>query len=141
MQQIDKIYIDGEFVTPHGEEMFDLFNPATEQVIGQVRLADAEDANRAIAAAKRAFGSFSRTGKSERVELLESMANAVEAREDDLYEAIVSEYGSPVTRARWMAKYASSAIREAAKVARQYDFTRRINSSEVVMQAVGVVDE
>jgi aldehyde dehydrogenase (NAD+) len=138
MQQIDKIYIDGEFVTPHGEEMFDLFNPATEQVIGQVRLADAEDANRAIAAAKRAFGSFSRTGKSERVELLESMANAVEAREDDLYEAIVSEYGSPVTRARWMAKYASSAIREAAKVARQYDFTRHINSSEVVMQAVGV---
>src|ERR1700754_2223432 len=121
MQRIDQIYIDGAFVTPHGTEMFDLFNPATEQVIGQVRLADEQDAQRAIAAAKRAFASYARTGKSERLELLESMANAVEAREDDLYEAIIDEYGSPVSRARWMAKYASSSIREAAKVLRQYE--------------------
>jgi Aldehyde dehydrogenase family len=40
---INKIYIDGEFVTPHGTELFDLFNPATGQVIGQVRLADEVD--------------------------------------------------------------------------------------------------
>ncbi|VFS64890.1 Uncharacterised protein [Kluyvera cryocrescens] len=39
MQSIDKIYINGEFVTPHGSELFDLFNPASEAVIGQVRLA------------------------------------------------------------------------------------------------------
>lgn len=32
---IDKIYINGEFVTPHGTEMFDLFNPAAGQVIGR----------------------------------------------------------------------------------------------------------
>ena len=38
MRIIDKIYIDGQFVTPHGTEMFDLFNPATEERIGQVRL-------------------------------------------------------------------------------------------------------
>jgi aldehyde dehydrogenase (NAD+) len=138
MQRIDKIYIDGAFVTPHGTEQFDLFNPATEQVIGQVQLADEHDAQRAIAAARRAFTSYSRTSKSERLDLLETMANAVEAREDDLYEAIIDEYGSPVSRARWMAKYASSSIREAAKTLRQYDFTQRINTSDVVMQPVGV---
>ena len=44
MRTIDTIYIDGQFVTPHGEELFDLFNPATEEKIGQVRLADAIDA-------------------------------------------------------------------------------------------------
>jgi aldehyde dehydrogenase (NAD+) len=138
MQVIDKIYIDGEFVTPHGEEMFDLFNPATEQVIGRVRLADEHDANRAVAAAKRAFASFSRTSKSERLDMLGSMADAMARREDDLYEAIVDEYGSPVVRARWMAKYAQTAMTEAAKTLRQYDFTQRINTSEVVMQPVGV---
>jgi aldehyde dehydrogenase (NAD+) len=138
MQHIDKIYIDGAFATPHGEEMFDLFNPATEQVIGRVRLADEHDANRAVAAARRAFVSFSRTSKSERLDMLQSMADAVAAREDELYEAIVTEYGSPVSRARWMAKYAPTAIAEAAKILRQYDFTRRINTSEVVMQPVGV---
>lgn len=55
MLHIDKIYINGEFVTPHGSELFDLFNPATEAVIGQVRLADEDDTLRAIAAAKDAF--------------------------------------------------------------------------------------
>lgn len=58
MQKIDKVYIDGAFVTPHGEEWFELFNPAKETVIGNVRLADAEDARRAIAAAKRPSRSF-----------------------------------------------------------------------------------
>ena len=40
MRTIDTVYIDGQFVTPHGRELFDLFNPATEERIGQVRLGD-----------------------------------------------------------------------------------------------------
>lgn len=36
MQRIEHIYIDGDFVTPHGQEWFDLYNPSTEEVIGQV---------------------------------------------------------------------------------------------------------
>jgi len=46
MLHIDKIYINGEFVTPHGSETFALFNPATEEMIGQARLADEEDCRR-----------------------------------------------------------------------------------------------
>ena len=53
MRTIDTVYIDGQFVTPHGEEPFDLFNPATEEKIAQVRLGDAIDAKAAVAAAKR----------------------------------------------------------------------------------------
>jgi aldehyde dehydrogenase (NAD+) len=34
MQHIDQIYIDGAFVTPHGTERFELFNPSTGRVIG-----------------------------------------------------------------------------------------------------------
>ena len=52
MHTIEQIFINGEFVTPHGTEWFDVYNPATAQVIGQVRLADEVDAERAIAAAK-----------------------------------------------------------------------------------------
>ena len=58
MRIIDQIYIDGAFVTPHGTEMFDLHNPATEAVIGQVRLGDIADTHAAVAAAKRAFVTF-----------------------------------------------------------------------------------
>jgi aldehyde dehydrogenase (NAD+) len=138
MQIIDKIYIDGAFVTPHGSEMFDLFNPATEQVIGQVRLADAQDARDAIAAAKRAFPAFSRTSPRERIDMLKRMHEAVVAKEDELYEAITEEYGAPVSRGRWMAQHASSVLLEAAKVLQDYAFTRRAGSAEVVMQPLGV---
>ena len=138
MQQIDKVYIDGAFVTPHGEEWFDLHNPAKETVIGTVRLADAEDARRAIAAAKRAFPAFSRTSKEERIALLERMHAAVQAREDELYEAIVEEYGAPVSRARWMAKYPADVLAEVIKVLQTYDFTRRAGTADVVMQPLGV---
>jgi acyl-CoA reductase-like NAD-dependent aldehyde dehydrogenase len=42
MRIVERIYIEGAFVTPHGTEMFDLFDPARGEVIGQVRLADAD---------------------------------------------------------------------------------------------------
>ncbi|MGU7782203.1 aldehyde dehydrogenase family protein [Burkholderia sp. PU8-34] len=138
MQTIDQIYIDGAFVTPHGNERFDLFNPSTEQVIGRVRLADADDARAAIAAAKRAFPAFSRTDKRERVEMLRLMHAAVAAKEDELFEAIIDEYGAPVSRGRWMARHASDVLLEAANTLEQYSFVRRAGSADVVMHPLGV---
>lgn len=138
MQNIDTIYIDGAFVTPHGDELFELFNPATEQVIGRVRLADAQDARDAIAAAKRAFPAFSRTSQRERIDMLMRMHAAVAAKEDALYEAITEEYGAPVSRGRWMAQHAANVLLEAAKVLEDYPFTRRAGIADVVMQPLGV---
>jgi aldehyde dehydrogenase (NAD+) len=138
MHRIDQIYIDGAFVTPQGDEYFDLFNPATAKTIGSVRLADASDARRAIAAAKRAFPLFARTGKAERIDMLERMHAAIEAREDALTDAIVEEYGAPVSRARWMAKHAANVLLDVAVVLKNYAFTRRLGRAEVVMQPLGV---
>src|ERR1700731_3401895 len=95
MRTIDKIYIDGAFVTPHGEELFDLFNPATEERIGQVRLGDREDARAAVAAAKRAFPTFSRTTREERIAMLRRLHDAVAARAEALAAAMIEEYGAP----------------------------------------------
>ena len=80
MHTIEQIFINGEFVTPHGTEWFDLYNPATAQVIGQVRLADEVDAERAVAAAKAAFPAWSQTTKQERLAALKRMHAAVAAR-------------------------------------------------------------
>src|SRR5208337_2215069 len=95
MRTIDKVYIDGQFVTPHGEELFDLFNPATEEKIGQVRLGDEVDAKAAVAAAKRALPAYSRTTKAERIALLRRLHDAVAARSDALAAAMTQEYGAP----------------------------------------------
>ncbi|WP_250479492.1 MULTISPECIES: aldehyde dehydrogenase family protein [unclassified Caballeronia] len=138
MHDIDQIYIGGAFVTPHGNELFELFNPATEKVVGRVRLADKDDARNAIAAAKRAFPAFSRTGKRERIDMLKRMHAAVIAKEDELFEAIVEEYGAPVSRGRWMARHASNVLLEAAKVLEDYAFLRDAGTAKVVMQPLGV---
>lgn len=138
MYRIEHIYIDGAFVTPQGEERFDLFNPATGNAIGTVRLADARDAKLAIEAAKRAFVTFAHTSKAERIALLKRMHAAIEAREDDLNEAIIEEYGAPVSRARWMAKHAANVLLDAAITLEDYSFERRMGSAEVVMQPLGV---
>lgn len=55
MHHIEQIFINGEFVTPHGTERFDLYNPATARVIGQVRLADEVDAEQPSRPRKRHF--------------------------------------------------------------------------------------
>ncbi|HVI54229.1 MAG TPA: aldehyde dehydrogenase family protein [Luteibacter sp.] len=139
MHTIDQIYIDGAFVTPHGEERFALFNPATEEAIGTVRLADEEDTRRAIAAAKRAFPTFSRTTVAERIALLRRMHAAIEARGDELFAAVLEEYGAPAKRGRWMVQHASSVFLDAIETLEHFDFERRKGTATVVMQAVGVV--
>jgi aldehyde dehydrogenase (NAD+) len=55
MKQINQIYVNGQFVEPHGKTILDLINPSTRQVIGQVTLGDEKDIQDAIAAAKTAI--------------------------------------------------------------------------------------
>ncbi|HIC7209687.1 aldehyde dehydrogenase family protein [Burkholderia stabilis] len=138
MQRIEHIYINGEFVTPHGHEWFDLHDPSTEQVVGQVRLGDEQDAERAIAAAKAAFPGWSRTTREERIAALEHMLDAVAAREDDLMQAIVTEYGAPIERGRWMATYPADTIRQAIAALETFAFEEQAGSARVVMTPVGV---
>jgi aldehyde dehydrogenase (NAD+) len=139
MRQLNHVYIDGRFVQPHGTELFDLHNPATGAVIGQVRLADAEDAEAAIAAAKRALPAFSRTTKAERLAFLRALEAAMRAGVEPLFAACIEEYGAPSGRAKWMAAYAADAFATAAQTLEAYAFERRIGAAEVIMEPVGVV--
>jgi aldehyde dehydrogenase (NAD+) len=139
MQEISHVYIDGRFVEPHGTELFDLHNPATGEVFGRVRLGDVEDARAAIAAAKRAFPSWSRSRKSERIALLHRLYEVMDARKDALLDAIILEYGAPISRATWMAAHAANSFMEAARTLEEFDLRRRIGTADVIMEPVGVV--
>jgi aldehyde dehydrogenase (NAD+) len=138
MHTIDTIYIEGRFVTPHGEEIIEIHDPATSKAIGTVRLADEIDARAAIAAAKRAFPSFSSTSTAERIAMLHRMHDAVNSRRSDLLEAIVEEYGAPSSRAGFMADHPATQFRDMAETLADFDFVRRAGSAEVVMEPVGV---
>ncbi|MFL9870590.1 aldehyde dehydrogenase family protein [Paraburkholderia megapolitana] len=139
MKLIDTIYIDGAFVKPHGSERFDLVNPSTEAVIGQVTLGDEIDTQNAVDAAVRAFPAFSRTSRSERIAMLHRLHDALMARSDDLNAATIEEYGAPQARAQWSTRYAAEAFLSMATTLETYEFTRRVSTAEVVMEPVGVV--
>ncbi|CAN7733712.1 aldehyde dehydrogenase family protein [Neorhizobium sp. LjRoot104] len=138
MHIIDRIYIDGAFVEPHGDQRALLFNPATEEQIGTVRLADAEDADRAVAAAKRAFPTLSNTGKHERIEMLHRLHAAVSARASDLIDAMRAEYGAPSSFIDFSAPRAGNVFLDMAKTLEGYEFRRRIGGAEVEMRPSGV---
>jgi aldehyde dehydrogenase (NAD+) len=138
MQRIEHIYINGEFVVPHGQEWFDLHNPSTEAVIGQVRLGDALDAQRAIAAAKAAFPAWARTRREERISALQRMHRSVAAKQEELLEAILVEYGAPAKRARSMATYPADVIAQAIDALEAFDFEEQVGMARVILTPVGV---
>ena len=76
MKTIATIYIDGQFVTPHGREPLVLLDPATERETTTVILADDVDAQRAIACAKAACPAVARTTREERMPWLQRLHDA-----------------------------------------------------------------
>ncbi|MEV1066294.1 aldehyde dehydrogenase family protein [Streptomyces sp. NPDC050263] len=138
MRKIDRTYIDGQFVTPHGTELSPLFNPTTEEVIGEVRLADETDARTATAAAKQAFASYSRTSKEERIALLNRLSVTFTERLDELKAAMVEEYGAVRGIVDGLIPLAPTMFADAAKLLESYEFTKARGTSTVVMKPLGV---
>jgi aldehyde dehydrogenase (NAD+) len=138
LPHIDEAYIDGAFVRVHGSEVVDSVNPATAQTIGTAILANREDARLAIAAAKRAQEYLRRTGKAERIEMLERLQAAVLAQTKRIRDLTIEEYGGPVARAQWISQYASQCFANAAAVLAQHEPARRIGDATVLMEPIGI---
>ncbi|WP_435948114.1 aldehyde dehydrogenase family protein [Dryocola sp. BD586] len=139
MKIIDQIYLNGRFVTPHGEELFDLINPATEQINARVRLADETDTRHAIAAAKAAFPLMRGASREQRMAWLQRLHDAVKAREEELIATMVAEYGCPQGFAESTVKRSSLVFLQTRDVLARFPFERQIGHARVVMEPLGVV--
>jgi len=131
-------YIDGAFVESHGREVLDIVRPTDSQIIGRVTLADEEDTRRAIAAAKRAFATYSLSTKEERARLLRRLHEAASKRLDDLTAAMVEEYGGVVQFAGLIVQSGVNAFLEAEKALDEMEFTRSWKNTTVTLEPVGV---
>ncbi len=100
VQDMRKFYIDGAWVEPLQPENLGVLNPATEEVIASISLGSTEDIDRAVAAARRAFASFSNTSKQDRVELLERILVVYKKRYDEMAELICLELGAPISMSK-----------------------------------------
>jgi aldehyde dehydrogenase (NAD+) len=134
-----KFYIDGQWVDPIGKDTLDVINPATEESIGRIAMGNAADVDRAVAAAKKAFETFSRTSKEERIALLERIIEVYKKYLPELASAISDEMGAPLKLAG--AAQAPSGLGHfmtTLEVLKKYEFEEDIGTSHVIREPVGV---
>ncbi len=79
-----KFYINGEWVDPITPNDLQVINPATEQPIAVISMGTAADIDRAVAAARKGFSSYSRISLDERIALLEKLLSIYTRRYDEM---------------------------------------------------------
>jgi aldehyde dehydrogenase (NAD+) len=96
-----KMLIDGKWVDAASGKRFETHNPATGELLATVAEGDAEDINRAVTAARRAFeGTWSKVKPFERQHLLLKLADLVEKNFEELSQLDTLDMGAPISRTR-----------------------------------------
>lgn len=139
MKTIDKIYVNGEFITPQGTEYFDLISPTTNEKLGKVLLGNQKDTQNAIAAAKEAFKTFSKTTTAERIQYLKNIQASIEKRKEEFIDVMIEEYGGTRQFVTISYDYMLKGFESAINLLNTYNFIKTMGESEVQMTPLGVV--
>ncbi len=136
----DQLYIDGAWVKPAGTGSIDVIHAATEEVMGRIPEGTAEDVDRAVAAARRAFPGWSRTAPAQRGKYLLELSAALGARREEIGRTIAGEVGMPLPLSLGIqAGLPAVTAGSFAGILSEYDFEERVGNSLVVKEPVGVV--
>ncbi len=140
MRDYRRFYIDGQWVDPAQPHTLDVVNPATEGVAGVISLGTRADVDRAVAAAQRAFGSFSQTSREERMALLGRVVEVYKSRMADMASAISEEMGAPMATIALplQAPAGLGHFMVALGVLKDFEFEKMQGTTGVVREPVGV---
>jgi aldehyde dehydrogenase (NAD+) len=137
---LGELFIGGEWVPPAGPESLTVVNPTTEEPLATVPAGTFADVDRAVAAARAAFGEWAATPVRDRAALLSALADGIEARVPQLAELIAREVGSPLRFATaTQAGLPVAVLRSYADLLGSYAFEETIGTSLVLREPVGVV--
>ena len=140
IQVRDKLYIGGEWVDPTGAETIDVVNASTEEVIGRIPQGTPEDVDRAVAAARATFDSWSQTEIVERAELVRAVAAGLAARRDEIAATISQELGMPIVQSTGIqAGLPTMTFTSVPDLLEDVVWREEVGNSVVVREPVGVV--
>lgn len=135
-----QFYIDGAWVDPAVKKSTPVINPATEEALYDVALGSKADIDRAVDAARRAFSTYSRTRREERVALLERIIELYKGRAKEIGAAISDEMGAPLPMAeRLQAGAGLGHLVSTLEILKSYPFEEPIGTAVVLHEPVGVV--
>ncbi|MEU6558153.1 aldehyde dehydrogenase family protein [Nocardia nova] len=139
MREYRKFYIGGQWVDPATAQTFDVINPATEKVCGTVAAGSAQDVDRAVAAARAAFPSWSASTVAERLDLLRAIAAEYDRRRADLAAALTEEMGAPAALAGgFQVDLGAGHLDTAITALADFAFTEQRGASLLVKEPIGV---
>ncbi len=139
MRDYLKFYINGAWVEPTTPRKLAVINPATEEVCGHVSNGSAADVDKAVAAARTAFETFSRTSREERIDLMERILAEYQKRFGDIAQAITEEMGAPASLAqRAQAPVGLGHISTGIAVLKSFQFEEDRGPTRIVKEPIGV---
>ena len=140
MRIYDQLYINGEWVGSRSSDSIEVRDAATEAVIATVPAGSPEDVDLAVTAARAAFGSWAATPVARRSDYLQSIADGLTARVDEIARIITAEVGMPFKLSqRIQAALPPQVMASTARIAREFQFEERVGNALVIKEAVGVV--
>ncbi|MCU1489099.1 MAG: betB [Acidimicrobiaceae bacterium] len=136
----EDVYLDGAFVPSASTGRCAVVNPATEDLLGEVPGGSADDVERAVAAASRAFDGWAALGAPERAASFAGLGELIERHADELVELIVAEVGVTLAWARdvHVGRLAAN-IANLLRLGDQMPAPQGIGQSMVVREPAGVV--
>ena len=139
MREYLKFYIDGRWVAPVEPRTHEVINPATEQVCGRISLGSAADVDKAVAAARRAFASWSQTSREERISVLQRILAEYQKRAGDLATAITEEMGAPAALANgFQVGLGVGHLSTAIEILKHFPFEEQRGATLIVKEPIGV---
>jgi aldehyde dehydrogenase (NAD+) len=139
MKDCRQFYIDGKWVSATTAQDFIVINPANEEPLAAISLGSAADVDKAVAAAKRAFESYSETTPEQRLAFLQQIIEVYKSKIEEMAETISQEMGAPITLSRAaQAPVGLSHFLEIVKVLRQFKFEEQKGSTLMRKEPVGV---
>lgn len=136
---LSKFYINGEWVAPLGGATTGVENPATEEIVAQVALGTAADADRAIMAARAAFDGFTSWKAADRIALLEAILAEYNRRYEEFAVAMSTEMGAPMAWAREAQAWAGQVHLEATiKAAKEFHWEEKRGDTLLIREGIGV---
>jgi acyl-CoA reductase-like NAD-dependent aldehyde dehydrogenase len=140
MRNYDKLYIDGAWIPSTGTKQIDVIDASNEEVLARVPEGTAADVDRAVAAARNAFESWSQTSVEERAGYLSRISEGLAKRTDELAETMAREVGMPLQLSKLIqAGLPTANFGTYAALVRQHTFEEQVGNSLVLREPVGVV--
>lgn len=134
-----KFFIDGAWVDPVTPAEIEVINPATEVAYAKISAGSEADVNLAVAAAKKAFPTWSHTPLEERIALMEKVLAVYNERYEDMAQAISQEMGAPISFARSSQAFAGKGHMAAAiEAAKTFEWETQRGNTRIIREAVGV---